>query len=108
MERVTSTLHAVSVKFMQMLVQIYLSQAAGMQKYNVKIIKKAINLNRYLYNENAILPLKDPTMSNHPLKLWTKGFPNVALYNHLFKSCSYFILHIVFELFANVRKNQPL
>lgn len=75
---------------------------------NIMIEKKAINLNRYLYNENAILPLKDPTMSNHPLKLWTEGFPNVALYNHLFKSCSYFILHIVFELFANVRKNQPL
>lgn len=42
-------------------------------------------------------------MSKHPLTLWTEGFPNVALYNHLFKSCSYFILHIVFELFANVR-----
>lgn len=78
-----------------------------MQKYNDRK-KEAINLNKYLYNENAILPLKDPTMSNHPLKLWTKSFPNVALYNHLFKPCSYFILHIVFELFANVRTNQPL
>lgn len=47
-------------------------------------------------------------MSNHLLKLWTESFPNVALYNHLFKSCSSFILHIVFELFAYVRKNQPL
>lgn len=76
---------------------------------NIMIEKKeAINLNKYLNNENAILPLKDPTMSNHPLKLWTESFPNVALYNHLFKPCSYFILHIVFELFANVRTNQPL